>query len=441
MKNALHSGHAACSRLIPLVCASLFLLAGPAPLGTFSASAETLEAHQNYRCPYCHYYWEDDNYGRTSECPHCLRRPDGSMGSSSTTAPLTMPVPRNSAEMGQYIGATIIKSMADGFQQGIAAQQEAERRAAEEAAAAEKRRQELLKKAAVDARASWEQQDAANLAEFNMTLSSGKKSGGLSPLMQKQLAAARAAQQAATPFGDPTVVLDTNKASLASQTGTNSALPATPFGDPNVVDLSDMTNNPNLIPQIPGSGTVAAASGTPQVPGRLAANVPAAPPPIVTPPPTQTLSVDWKSKLPAISDERREFIKEKAKDMGFEYASMFLEKFVPGVESIIDTAKTARIDLNFGKKLTAINSAMFNDTMDVASEAIANPTGDWGHLADKIDVILHTGAEKNADLAKETIRSFLGNTSDEASIGEGTVGANIILVNESQSSGENKRDH
>jgi len=143
--------------------------------------------------------WDSDSgRPRPSACPYCSGGGSGSSGWSG---------------VGQSLG----NSFMQGYQQGIAAQQEAARRAAEEAAAAERRRQELLQKAAEEARINWEQQDAANMAEFGKILSSKKTGGGMSPLLMKQ------AQQSSGVWNDP-----------------------------NVVDLSDTMNR---TPHIPGSET------------------------------------------------------------------------------------------------------------------------------------------------------------------------------------------
>ena len=226
-------------------------------LVVFLGAAELQQAEAQSDIMWCNKcgrrVWDSDS-GRPkpSSCPYCNGGGSGSSGWSG---------------VGQSLGNSFVQGFQQGLQNNQAAQIEAERRAAEE----EQRRQEILQKAAEEARMNWEQQDAANMAEFGKILSSKKTGGGMSSLLMKQ------AQQSSEVWNDPNVVdLSDTTNRIPHIPGTGAA--ATPFGDTltslgsdtglvfqteqlpsvwndsSVVDLSDTTNR---IPQIPGSEAVA----------------------------------------------------------------------------------------------------------------------------------------------------------------------------------------
>ncbi|MFA6287199.1 MAG: hypothetical protein WC661_07400 [Opitutaceae bacterium] len=455
-------------KTVRFLCIGALLLAGvSAPVGFVG----TAYAQSNmYQCKNCKHWFATP----PAPCPHCGHNPYGSSGSSGGTS-----IPQNWGDVRRNVGVSLMNSFMQGLTSGgqadnAAAQQEAARRAAEQAAAEEaarKRREEVLRKAAESARTGWDAQDAANMAEFSMALSSKKTTGGgMSSLMRKQLEAARAAEEkAAAPFGDSNVVdlRDTPKVDSQTGGGGAAAVPfgdsnvvdltrgdpsgaATPFGDSSVVDLSDMTVSP-LIPQIPGGEDSAGlvASGGPLFSGARVASVPVVQPSLARisspPPPARRLNP------PKISKEQWEFIKDRGQGLiaaAVEVGSKIYinQRYAEGTyhrlfyTKVIDTAKNtyelAKVDFDFGKSLTNISTRMADQIMDVAREAIANPTGNWWALADRAEDIRTTGGEEMKDASDDATRSVLGTTSEGADIGEATLKANIINREDMHASGE-----
>lgn len=313
--------------------------------------------------------WDSDSgRPRPSSCPYCSG--GGRSGS--------MPIPQNWNDVQNNVGQSLGNSFMQGFQQGLqnnqAAQQEAARRAAEAAAAAERRRQELLQKAAEEARQNWEQQDAANMAEFGNILSSKKRSaGGLSPLLMKQ------AQQSSGAWNDP-----------------------------NVVDLRDITNR---IPRIPGSGT-ATPFGSLQISGPPRVSALAAPVSLlVIPPPAQTLSPEYTEQL--------EFFKEKFKELGFDYVFMALEKAGPTAISLMKQMKN---NVETSYKLTTKCVEHLDKTFDIVNRASARNANFDALAEDNYRNFQDFGDNVDA-LGRESIRGSFTSTSDKASVGGNTIDA------------------
>jgi len=229
-----------------------------------------------------------------------------------------MPVPHSWSDVRRNVSQSLMDSTLQGIEQGNAAQLEADRIAAEEAAAEKKRQEELLQKAAQEARLRWEQQDAANQAEFGNLLSTKKKSGkGMPSLLQK--AALAGAGQADDPNAIP--------------------LDGVPVIPGNTDKLSDKMGRLPLLPP-PDPSPFAMAMGNPPFFG---------------------VGSSWfDEKVEALRTKLHDFVEEKAKEKLVEKAKDALVKNVPGVGPIVDQIK----------EMKKVNQLFQNDGRKLANDAL-----------------------------------------------------------------------
>ena len=372
--------------VVGLLCGSISY--GDGTFESYGACRNCGEIMYKYPCEHCGWPWPNSS-------------PSGSSGGTGSS---TLPTPRNAQEMQQYMGMMMMQSLVQGIQQGIAdaqaAQQEETRRAAE----AERQRQEFLKKAAEEARVTWQEQDAANMAAFGLALSSKKTGSGMPPLLMKQ------AQQSSGAWNDP-----------------------------NVVDLRDITNR---IPRIPGGGTAKISDGG--FVGPLGAPVPRkappAPPVIQKPPPAYELMwTDLLPEMPSLPPEYIACIKKLSKGMGSEYAMMALKDGMPVAAKFVSFAQNLKEGLNIKDKIVGAVVGSVNTAFDVANTATVNAGNrnfDDVELANTLSKESGEAMENVDEAAREGICSVLGKTSKEAKLGENVLGAANLNLKHEKVSGE-----
>lgn len=327
-------------------------------------------------------------YVEWAPCQSCATKSGG-------TSSLSLPTPRNSAEMGQYVAGSLLLGVIQGIEQSTAAQEEAARRAAEEAAATERRRQERLRKAAEEARVNWQAQDEANLREFGLIVSSKKTGSGLPPLLAKQAA------QATPVFGDSNAPDPRAETNRASQVSGGTSMP---------------TVNPPALPS-PAVNPPVAPPPTPS-PRVVARSAPARPLPY--PPPARTLPP--KEGIPP---EVVEFIKEGAKDAAFDTALELL-RLGSAAESVVKQAKRT---LEFGNNLTEASRDHLDELFEIVKEAV-QPGSDLVALSAKADNLLNSFGAKLISISKKAVRKEITDRSENASMAAGVFDAAKDDVND-----------